>query len=132
MTPNETEELPFRADFAARVLDAADAAVTRRRRYARGAAVAALVVLAGAVTLGMRPGVSPNVPRKIPAAAFARAGTPSLARDAQLEPLDYMFPDAASLARFFDNYADAYGGVASDSIVFSSDAENDAGEDSGN
>lgn len=117
MNREDTGELPFDADFAERVLDTADAISLRRRRAVLAAAV---LLLAGAGTLGAL--------RSVPARAPAADGTPHLvtgfdtAYDAQTEPTDTMFPEAADLAQFSDEYAGA-----DDQALFAEDEE-DEGE----
>ncbi|HWA90638.1 MAG TPA: hypothetical protein VG889_11420 [Rhizomicrobium sp.] len=96
-------ELPFSADFTARVLKAADAAVARRRLFRAGAAMA-FVLAGGIVAAGLlRPAAPPQ--------AWAEADLEIAATDdLQTEPVDYMFPDAAALSQF----SQAYSGGAED------------------
>jgi hypothetical protein len=120
MNREDTGELPFHADFAERVLETADAISLRRRRARRAVLAAAVLLLAGAGTLGAL--------RSVPARPPAADGTPHLvtgfdtAYDAQTEPTDYMFPEAADLAQFSDEYAGA-----DDRALFAEDEE-DEGE----
>ncbi|HUJ47979.1 MAG TPA: hypothetical protein VLV55_12670 [Rhizomicrobium sp.] len=108
---NSGGDLPFAEDFAARVLAAADRVVIRRSRTRwAGAAVAASMV-AGLVVLAPWRS-APVAPRALSPASpvIANADLDAIAlasaeRDAQTEPLDFMFPDAAPLARFSRGYA---------------------------
>ena len=113
MNRDDHDELPFRADFAERVLETADGISLRRRRAVLAAAV---LLLAGAGTLGAL--------RSVPARTQAADGTPHLvtgfdtAYDAQTEPTDTMFPEAADLAQFSDEDAGA-----DDQALFADDEE---------
>ena len=102
---NHEDGLPFRADFAQRVLETADRITTRRRR-ARHAAVAATVLLfAGAGTLGAlriapaRTPVADNTPHLV--TSFEVVATD----DTSTAPTDYLFPEAADLTQFSEDYA---------------------------
>jgi hypothetical protein len=120
MNREDTGELPFHADFAARVLEMADGLSLRRRRARRAALATAVLLLAGAGTFAAL--------RSVPARTQAADGTPHLvagfdtAPDAQTEPTDTMFPEAADLAQFSDEYAGA-----DDQALFAEDEE-DEGE----
>ncbi|HEY4113672.1 MAG TPA: hypothetical protein VGM17_06370 [Rhizomicrobium sp.] len=126
MNPEDNRErLPFRDDFAVRVLLAADQAVVRRRNLQWAAAgVAASLVTAVMI-------VAPW--RAVPSGAAVRQTTPvaetSLTADLtafastsdQTDPLAYMFPDAAPLSRFSRQYGDAQDGQ--DSGILAEDSE---------
>ena len=115
-------------DFAARVIQRADIILARRRQARRviAAAVTASVI---AVVIGLR--VSPAPPRAhlAPLASYSESDPDFLAdfdtgwsssssawssgssQDEQGDALNYLFPDAASLARFINQYsASTYGG----------------------
>jgi hypothetical protein len=109
---NSSNNLPFPEDFAARVLAAADRLAVRRSR-ARWAG-AALAVSIVAVVMALAPWRTAPVaplPSSSASPVIADADLDAIAlasaeRDAQTEPLDFMFPDAAPLARFSRGYAD--------------------------
>ena len=123
MTPEQIldEGLPFRPDFAARVLDKVDAIVVRRRRTRGAFAAASVVVIAGLVAFSMWPaGPAPSsgserIPRQV---AGNGLGENYFARSAQMEPLDYMFPDAAPLAQFLDQYGGSDSAAEDDAVFF--------------
>jgi hypothetical protein len=125
---NDETSLPdvaFRPDFAARVLDEADAIAGRRRR--QGAAVAmAAVALAGLGLWGMQPAreAAPRV--SAPATQVARNGElPAADETAQADPLQWMFPDAEPVAQFADTYTDAAMGGAEQrqQLLFADESE---------
>ena len=109
---NSSNDLPFPDNFAARVLAAADRVAVRRGR-ARWAGVAVAVSIVAAL-MGLAPWRTGPVPPPAPSSTspvVADADLDAIAlasaeRDAQTEPLDFMFPDAAPLARFSRGYAD--------------------------
>jgi hypothetical protein len=112
------EGLPFRPDFAARVLDKADAIVGRRRRARGTAAVVSAAIVAGLVTFSVWPAQPPGserIPRQV---ASTGLGENYFARTAQMEPLDYMFPDAAPLAQFLDQYGGSDSAAEDDAVFF--------------
>jgi hypothetical protein len=123
MTPDRThEELPFADGFAARVFETAGRIAARRRR--RGWIAVAAVLAAGAVALRAGTGTAPTPEAAAPAIlAAAGPGPDAYGRAAATDPLDYMFPDAAPLARFSEQYASAYGGAAGNDAPFAGDAE---------
>ena len=136
MSQHETaDELPFGTDFSERVLAAADRIKVRRQR-ARWAAVGVSVpIVAAVIALAPWRG-SPTVTRVQPAApdmvasidADARSLALAAASDARPDPADYMFPDAAPLARFSNDYANASKAGVGDDTIFSD--ETDAAEGS--
>ena len=109
------DALPFRADFTERVLETAQR-ISLHRRYARRAVLAAAVLLlAGAGALRFVPmPVTQNTPHLV--AGFDTA----TADDTQTELTDYMFPEAADLAQFSDEYA---GAADDDQALFAEDGE---------
>jgi hypothetical protein len=123
MMPEEmhVEDLPFESDFAARVLDRADAIVARRRRTRWAIAPVAVAAGFAAYTMWqMRPVPDAGrIPQEI-ASLDAGAGS----RISQMEPLDLLFPSAAPLARFSDDYAGG-GDVTEDDLVYFPDPEQD-------
>lgn len=94
------EELEFRDDFTARVFQAADA-VKRRRARVRWAAAACMVAIAGVAAVSAQRRDAPRPVTHEPV-ALARVGS---MRDAQAEPIDYMFPEAQALIRFSNAYS---------------------------
>ncbi|HEY5046763.1 MAG TPA: hypothetical protein VII49_01925 [Rhizomicrobium sp.] len=97
------------ADFTQRVLRRADIIIARRRRMRRvGVASAAAVVLILVIVSGTRM-LSPeaNAPRTQPdEIAGADAGGLLAAPSGRTDPLSYMFPDAAPVARLAERYSD--------------------------
>jgi hypothetical protein len=119
MMPEETQDegLPFRPDFAARVLDRADDIVARRRStrwtVGSGAVAAALVVF---VMWRAQPSPDPEpVPQQI---AGSEMSTLYAARVAEMGPLDFLFPDAAPLARFSQRYAGSGDATGDEAVLF--------------
>jgi hypothetical protein len=105
--PHIHEALPFRADFASRVLAEADRVGVRRQRILSAGVLGAAVVVTGA--FGIWSMLAPRA--TAPVVAFAmttQSASQAVAESAQTEPLDYMFPEAAPLAQFTDDYS---GGV---------------------
>ena len=133
MIPDEKQDegLPFRSDFAVRVLDAADAISARRSKMRVAAVVSSAVVVAFLVTFGMwRMSSIPSsgvgrIPKQV---AGIDLGDMSTVRSAQMGPLDYMFPDAAPLARFSDQYGGGEDALEDDAVFFP-DATDDAAEE---
>ncbi|HTK79191.1 MAG TPA: hypothetical protein VL286_01995 [Rhizomicrobium sp.] len=124
------DDLPFRRDFAARVLQEADRISARRRRVAGAGVLAAVAAVTGAFAFGIWSMVTarePMPPMNSPAVANADAETIASLDSAQTEPLDYMFPDAAPLAQFADRYSTAAtgGATARQNILFAEDAAGD-------
>ncbi len=125
----QDEGLPFRPDFAARVLDRADAISERRRRTRLAVAAVSVSILVGAAMFGVWQ-ASPvpasgteRIPQEI---AGIDLGALPASRSAQMEPLDFMFPDAAPLSQFSDRYAGADNAdVVEDDLVFFPDVEED-------
>jgi len=117
-------ELPFRSDFAARVLDEADIIAARRRRTRR--TIAPMAAVAGIVAFAvwqMRPAEEAGpIPREV---ARADSGSMPGLRSARMEPLDFLFPEAAPLARFSDRFSGS-GDAVEDDAVFFPEAEDDA------
>jgi hypothetical protein len=122
-------ELPFHPDFAARVLDAADGIAERRRQARLVAASISAVIVAGLVTIGMwkiwmspAPGTQ-RIPRQI--ASIGREDAP-FAQSGQMGPLDFLFPDAASLTQFSEQYSeDGDEDALQDDAVFFPDSVTD-------
>ncbi len=127
----QDEGLPFRSDFAVRVLDAADAISARRRKIRASVAVSSAVSIAFLVAFGVwRMSSAPSsgvgqIPKQV--AGIGLEDTP-IARSAQMGPLDYMFPDAAPLARFSDQYGGGENALEDDAVFFP-DAMDDAAEE---
>jgi hypothetical protein len=121
MNREDTDELPFSDDFAQRVLDVAGGISLRRRRMLRASVGAAVVLLAGAGALRFVPvPVTQSTPRLV--AGFDTA----TADDTQTELTNYMFPEAADLAQFSDDYA---GAADDDQALFAEDEEGDGSSD---
>jgi hypothetical protein len=123
-------EVAFRPDFAARVLAAAEAR-RRRRLLLRWAGAAAAVLVVTAAGLGMRPSLAPQ---QRPQAAqvpelVESVNALSLGAETRTEPLDFMFPDAAPLARFSERYGrSGFGASVSDNVIFADEAEESDGD----
>lgn len=129
---DRSEPLPFRDDFAARVLLAADWTTAHRRRVRWiGVTMAASIVAAVFVVAPWRgtPSVSSVRPAAWQIAANAEPDLSTLgptAASTQSDPLGYMFPDAEPLSRFSSQYAsDTTGGQ--DSGIFSDEVEEAGG-----
>lgn len=110
MTTEKTShaELPFRPDFAVRVLEEADHAIAKRERLAHMGVLATVVALTSA--FGFWSTIEPQAPQAAAPAVIAtntQTLSSAFAKSAQTEPLDYMFPGATSLAELSDQYADA-------------------------
>jgi hypothetical protein len=127
--PQIHEALRFRADFASRVLDEADRVAARRQRVLSAGVLAAAVAVTGAAGLW-----SMLAPRATaPVVTFAmntQSASQAVAESALTEPLDYMFPEAAPLAQFTDDYS---GGVIGRTttrrnILFAGDTGQDAAD----
>jgi hypothetical protein len=109
------DELPFHADFSERVLAGADRISLHRRRARHAVLAVAVLLLAGAGALRFVPmPVTENPPHLV--AGFDTA----TADDTQTELTDYMFPEAADLAQFSDEYA---GAADDDQALFAEDGE---------
>ena len=114
---NREDELPFHADFTESVFAAADRISLHRRRTRRAAVAAAVVLLAGAGALRfvpMRMPATDDTPHLV--AGFDTAA----ADDTQAELTDYMFPEAADLTQFSEEYA---GAADDDQALFAEDEE---------
>ena len=110
MTAEKTShvELPFSPDFASRVLEEADDVVAKRERLAHLGVLAAVVALTSA--FGIWSVVEPQAPQAAESsiiAANTQTMSGAFAQSAQIEPLNYMFPEATSLADLSDQYSDA-------------------------
>lgn len=111
MSGQTLEQLPFSADFAARVLREADSVRRRTRARLFAAAGAALVVIGAGAFWSM----PRNADRALPGTVAFDSGGGALAfasTSGQTDPLSYMFPDAQPLAQFSDEYASATSGGA--------------------
>jgi hypothetical protein len=132
MTHEETRgnELPFPSDFTARVLEEADAIATRRRKTRSTLATISVAVVAGAVAVStwqMWPTSAPDAQR-LPH-EIASSGNVEVTdfQGAQPTLLDFMFPDAAALSQFSDQYKDGVGiDVMENDAVFFPDVEDEA------
>ena len=103
------EDLPFRSDFAGRVLATADIVAARRRKVRMVAASASAAIVTGAAMLGtwqmwmVRTPGPERLPREI--ASVDRVDLSYQPRT-QTTLMDFMFPDAAPLTEFSDRYMD--------------------------
>ena len=103
-------ELPFRPDFAERVLGAADAQIARRRRLRQAGAAAAVLLIGGMVALGtLRPVSAPVSAQQAQIETTASLDITAI-EEPQTEPVDYMFPDAGALNAFSESYSSAFSG----------------------
>lgn len=129
---DNAEGLPFRDDFAARVLIAADRATARQRRLRWGAATAtASLVAVVFIAAPWRGAPAVSSVRSTPPQIVARAEPDlstfgSTAQDTQTDPLGYMFPDAEPLSRFSAQYSSATS-AGQDSGIFSEESEEAGG-----
>jgi len=120
-------ELPFSPDFAARVLEEADHVVAKRERLAHLGVLAAVVALTSA--FGIWSVVEPQAPQAGASsivAANAQTMSGAFAQSAQTEPLNYMFPEATSLADLSDQYSNAMtaGVTARRNLLFGEASQN--------
>lgn len=110
MTAEQTShaELPFSPDFAVRVLEEADHATAKRERLAHMSVLAAVVALTSAFGFwSMLEPQAPQADASYAIAANAQTMSGAFAQSAQTEPLNYMFPEATSLADLSDQYSNA-------------------------
>jgi len=134
MTTQDThdEDLPFRADFATRVLAEADVVVVRRRRTRSAVVAVSVAALIGVVSFGasqtwLR---SAPTPRRIPKMiASIDPDAMSLSPRRQTTLLDIMFPHAAAVAQFSEEYAGEADALEDDAVFFP-DAQDVAENDS--
>ena len=129
MTTDKTSdmELPFRPDFAARVLEEADHAIARRERLAHMGVLAAVVALTS--VFGIWSTLEPQAPQTAAPAVIAtntQTMSGAFAKSAQTEPLNYMFPEATSLADLSDQYSNAMtaGVTARRNLLFGEASQN--------
>ena len=123
-----TDDLPFSDDFTARVLDTAGT-IARRRRQARGAVVAgAVLLLAGAGTLGALRGVRLSMPVADSGPHLVTSFDTVASDDTQTEPTEYLFPEAADLTRFSQNYSGTSSSGDDDQVLFADDVEGSEGD----
>jgi hypothetical protein len=113
-------ELSFSPGFAARVMAGADAIRGRRHRMAGFGAAAALALSAGIASLFL----PVRQPTPAPAPAVKNRSF-ELSGNAQADPLQFLFPDAAPVAQFADNYSEmSYGRQQRPGeLLFADDAE---------
>ena len=132
MTHEETRntELVFHADFTAHVMDKAAAIATRRRKTRSTLATISVAVVAGAVAVStwqMWPASAPDVQRLPREIASNGNGEVTDFQGAQPTLLDFMFPDAAALSQFSDQYTDGDStDVMENDAVFFPDVEDEA------
>jgi hypothetical protein len=126
------DEPHLSADFAARVLRRADNVIARKRQARRAMAAAALLaVVSVAAFSGLRTSPASRATPSITApenladvdAAWMSASSDNENADA----LDYLFPDAAPLASFADQYATASYDDNADGDAQESEVDGDAG-----
>jgi hypothetical protein len=105
---NDSAEPHFGADFAARVLNEADRILAKRRRH-RWAGLAGIAGAGLAFLLWANfPIVRPDAPRTVAMQRFDDLPREALTGQTdQPEALDYLFPDAAPVARFAEQYSEA-------------------------
>ena len=125
MTYQDTheEELPFRSDFAASVFAKADTIATRRRKVRVAAAAVSAALVIGAVSFGasqMWPRSAPDTQRIPKMIASIDPDAMSLSPRRQTTLLDIMFPHAAALAEFSDQYVggDSVDALEDDAVFF--------------
>jgi hypothetical protein len=130
MEQDGMSELPFRADFSARVLQQVEG--IRRSRRVRGSAVvavAAVAIVSAVVLAGLRSAPPSQPISAAPPVTLAISDNASAALPS--DPLALMFPDAEPLARFSDQYAEANVTPAEERNAFAFAADTDENE-SGN
>ncbi len=116
-------DLPFRSDFAARVMGEADAILTRRRRT-QSVLVTTLVAIAVISVWRMWPANAPDMRRVPQEMASSDAIGVSDFQTAQPTLLNFMFPEAGALLQFSDQYAGSGDDdVTENDAVFFPDAE---------
>jgi len=127
---SDDKDLHFSPGFAARVVDEVDSVATRQRKFWQVASSATAIVLAGAAVTGIfgwpsrqRPAAPVNTPVVVSIDVGATASTSNYPTD----PVDYMFPDARTLARFSDDYSGVTGVTARQNILFADDMSDPAG-----
>jgi hypothetical protein len=128
MTTNEmlNQELPFRPGFAAQVVTEAHAIAGRRRkvRFAAGVVSAALVI--GAVAIGTPQIWQRGAPQTVRVPRMIASIDPTanpFAPTGQTTVMDILFPHAAAVAQFYDQYGDDDPDALEDDAVFFPEAE---------
>ncbi len=116
-------DLPFRSDFTARVMGEAGAILKRRRRT-QSVMVATLVAIAVISAWRMWPANAPDM-RRVPQELASNdvIGVPDF-QTAQPSLLNFVFPEAAALLQFSDQYGESGSDDAMENdAVFFPDAE---------
>ena len=129
MTAEKTSqpELPFRPDFAVRVLEEADHAIAKRERLAHMGVLAAVVAVTSAFAIwSTTEQQAPQTAAPAVIATNTQTLSGAFAQSAQTEPLNYMFPEATPLADLSDQYSNAMtaGVVARRNLLFGEASQN--------
>ena len=122
-----TDDLPFGDDFAQRVLDTADTIARRRRQTRRVVLSGAVLLLAGAGTLGALRGIRPSMPVADTGPHLVTSFDTVASEDTQTEPTEYLFPEAADLTQFSRNYSGVSTSSDDDQMLFADDGEDEGG-----
>lgn len=100
MNANSDADLHLGTDFAARVLEAADRVVTRRRRHRRMAGASVLCAAIAVVAVWLDLSAAPQNQGRSPNLVFAANGAAVSSRDGSPDALAWLFPDAEPLSRY--------------------------------
>jgi hypothetical protein len=125
MSTNHSSEPFLGPDFASRVLSRADVVLAERRRTRRDlAGVAMSVVGAMLVVSGMAAFLVPKDSGDRPQVRYVELASSAASPSDPTDALGYLFPDAAPLAQFSEEYSDASENSAGDEDVLAdSDTE---------
>ena len=124
LNASEVTEPRLSTDFAARVLRRADVVRARRRQFGRIAAVCAVVSFSAAAIATYR-----IAPWHAQDGATARAEPQLIAvelpgtRSGETSVLDFLFPDAAPVARFAAQYSEDEGADSAPGVLDEDDAD---------
>ena len=104
---DDTRELPFSADFSARVLQQVRDTVRRRHLFGSAACIAATVIVSAALLGGLWSAPPARHLQSVPPVALVVSDDTGVASGPPTDPLAVMFPDAEPVARFADQYSAA-------------------------
>lgn len=120
------QDLPFSPDFAKRAVAEAGAIATRRRRVRYGAGIVSAALLIGAFALGTSQNwlrSAPTTQRLPHMIASTELNETSFAPRRETTVMDIMFPHAAAVAEFYDQYGADDSDALEDDAVFFPEAE---------
>lgn len=113
MKNQDSADVPFSPDFAARILAQADTIVRRRRRDWRAAGITIGAAGLAIAALWSIPSSRDAAPRPtVPAVQVADTDEFAFRSPAGSDPLQWMFPDAQPVVQFADRYSTASTGGA--------------------